>query len=100
MRTEFPFVLAPDIEVQTDRQSGIGARKFYCLFHGAASHHQARAGDDAMLMTFDDAAIDTAALAEVIGIHNESTLAHPAPTSLRNAAPTLGEEKYSSASAR
>lgn len=38
---------------------------------GRPAHHQARAGDDAVLMRFRHATIDPGALAEIIGIHDE-----------------------------
>src|SRR5262249_4770587 len=63
-----------EVEMQPHTQAwvflGIGGG----LASGRPSHHEADAGDDPRLVRFDNAAIHTGALSEVIGVHDQVSL--------------------------
>ena len=71
---------ASDIGVQAHAQTRRAAAQLRCLPAGRRVHQQARARQDAALVRFDDAAIDPAARAKVIGVddqifHDDTSLA-------------------------
>src|SRR5207244_5893564 len=68
-RGSFQFV--PDIGVQAHAQTRRTATQLRCLPAGRRVHQQARARQDAALVRFDDAAIDPAARAKVIGVDDQ-----------------------------
>jgi hypothetical protein len=71
----FVFLVRPltQIEVEADAEAGQLPRASACVFGSVASDHQARTGDNPCLVTFDDAAVDARAKAEIIRVHNQAT---------------------------
>jgi hypothetical protein len=69
--------------MQADSEPWVLAGVLRCLDRRSPVDHQARARDDAAFMRLDHAAVDAAAVAEVVGIHYEIALAsHNCPPSL------------------
>src|SRR5206468_3639670 len=67
------------IDMQTQAESRMVSGVVCGLSGGRPTYHQAGAGHDAVLMSFDDAAVHTAALAEIIGVHDEKLGGHLVP---------------------
>ena len=67
---ERPLVLAPHVPVQTDRQTGVVARHRRRLRTLATGHHEAGAGDDAVLVGLDHTTVDTCGRPEVVGVED------------------------------
>ena len=70
-----PVVVAPgpfaQVEMQADAEHRMGTRISGSLGGGGPAHHQARAGYDAALVRFDDAAIHALALTEIVGVDDD-----------------------------
>src|SRR5262249_36508855 len=94
-----------EVEMQPHTQAwaffGIGGG----LESGRPQHHEAGAGDDPCIVRFDNAAIHTGTLPEVIGIHNQESFPvrrpHPQSTASLSSLPsTFTCRKHSLAIAR
>src|SRR5437868_11190855 len=90
LKIEVALVFAPHVEVQADSELWIFVSEFKCFFERGAGNHQARAGDDAMLMALDDAAVDAGGLTEVVGVDDEISLVHVNPMSVNSFVATRG----------
>jgi hypothetical protein len=65
---EFALVLADDVPMQPNRQSGVVKAHRHRLDDVTSGHHQARAGDDPIHMAFEDAAVYSRRGSEVVGV--------------------------------
>src|SRR5438445_3361622 len=72
------FAVAPfaEIKMKPEAQRAMTTRVCRGFRRGRPSDHQAGTRDNALLVSFRDSAVDTAALAEIVGIHDQVTRVH------------------------
>src|SRR5688572_4519739 len=61
----------PKIEMKSDTQAICSAAKFRSLRRRWPTNHEAGTGNNSLFMSIDDPAVDSSALAKIIGVDNE-----------------------------
>ena len=77
--THSPSLVHPlgEVDVEADRKGRALPRELHRFLDRVPAHHRARAGDDPLVVSADDAAVDPARESEVVGVHDQDPAHRP-----------------------